>query len=339
MAGGSKVAVFSAIIANSLVTVAKLAGFAMTGSGSMLSEGIHSLADVGNQSLLAVGMARAARPADESHPAGYEREAFIWSLISAVGMFFLGCGVSITHGVQSLLSDGHHGAGHSEGAGLNIAILVFALVIEGACLGIAVKGLLAEARQQGIGFFHHVKTTDDPFGVAVLLEDAAAVLGVLLALAAIGLASVTGQHWWDPVGSILIGLLLGAVATFLIAKNRALLIGRAVKPADAERLRELLSADPAVERVVTQQALVTGSSSWRISAELDFDGTYLAHTYLEKHDLATLHKSLDNPEALKAFLARYSEELAEIIGDEVDRIEERIRAELPKASSIAIEPD
>jgi len=337
MSHGSKVAVYTAITANAIVMVAKLAGFAVTGSGSMLSEGIHSAADVGNQALLAVGMKSAERAPDETHPDGYGNEAFVWSLISAVGMFFLGCGVSMTHGIQSLMdSHGHHDSGDSQ---LNLAILVGALIIEGISLGIAVKTINDTAKSENQSLIAHLKETDDPFGVAVLAEDSAAVFGVTLALIAVGLTAATGEVYWDAIGSIAIGVLLGGVAVFLISKNRALLLGRAIRDADRARLQEILENDPAVEGVAVSQAVVTGTDTYRISAELDFDGAYLADKYLETHDLAAIHKRVADPEELKVFLHEYGEAVMEQVGDEVDRIEEKIRTVLPKASNIALEPD
>jgi zinc transporter 9 len=336
MAGGSKLAVYTAIGANSVVTVAKLGAFAVTGSGAMLSEGIHSFADVGNQVLLAVGMKRSQTEPDEKHPFGYGNEAFIWALISAVGIFFLGCGVSVTHGVQSLMHGGHH---DEAGGLLNIGILIFALVVEGASLAVAVHGLRKEAKKYNQGFRDYLRTTDDPFGVAVLLEDSAAVFGVMIALVAVVLTHYTHEPYWDALGSISIGLLLGFVAYFLIAKNRELLIGRSIREQDQDLLNTLLEEDPAIEGVRTQQTLVTGTESYQISAELDFDGRYLAREHLKGKDLAALHASLQNPEDLQALLEQFGEEVVEQLGDEVDRIEAKIRQALPKAKSIDLEVD
>ncbi|MCA9567960.1 MAG: cation diffusion facilitator family transporter [Myxococcales bacterium] len=336
MAGGSKGAVYAAIGANSVVTLAKLAGFALTGSGAMLSEGVHSIADVGNQVLLAVGMKRAERPPDEEHPAGYGREAFVWALISAVGIFFLGCGVTFMHGVESLMHPAEH---HESGASINLAILVFALVAEGSTLVYALREVLHQAHERGLGFVRHLQTTDDPFGVAVLLEDSAAVLGVFLALGAVGLTSLTGDPRWDAFGSIAISLLLGLVAIFLIWKNTSLLVGKAVYIDDAAKIRALLESEPAVERVVDQSAVVTGASSFRLSAELDFDGAWFADRWLADHPAPGVLAELQTPEALEAFLRTFSEHIATELGAEVDRIEARLREALPKAERIALEPD
>lgn len=336
MAGGSKLAVYSAIGANSVVTLAKFAGFAMTGSGAMLSEGIHSSADVGNQVLLAVGMSRAGRSPDPDHPGGYGREAFVWALISAVGIFFLGCGVTVMHGIQSLQHPHHH---DESAFTVNVGILIFALVAEGITLAIAAKGLLDEARHRGVGMVEHLRTTDDPFGVAVLLEDSAAVLGVLVALASVVLTKYTHNPYWDAIGSLSIGVLLGLVAVFLIWKNSKLLVGQAIPIEDQEKLRQLLLDQPAVEGIVQQTAVVTGAKSFRLSAELDFDGAFFADAYLKEHAVEEIHQRLDSPEALQAFLREFGEHLVDSVGDEVDRIERHLHDEMPKASFIALEPD
>jgi solute carrier family 30 (zinc transporter), member 9 len=338
MAGGSRTAIYAALTANSIVAVAKFAGFFVTGSGSMLSEGVHSIADVGNQSLLAIGMNRSEQAADSEHPEGYGREAFVWSLVSAVGMFFLGCGVSVAHGVQSLMSP--HGQHDSGDATLNLAILFLALIIEGASCAVAVVGLKHQAKAEGQTFMQYIRTTDDPFGIAVLLEDGGAVLGVLMALGAVGLTALTHDPRWDAVGSILIGLLLGAIATYLVAVNRTLLVGKAVRPGDVQKLTQLLADDPAVESVLLQRAIVTGTNTYSIRAEIDFDGAFIAEQYLKGRNEDTLRaRATSGPEAFHSFLSEYSEAVMEQVGDEIDRIEADIREAMPKATQIDLEPD
>ena len=335
MAGGSKAAVYGAIVANSLVMVAKFAGFFITGSGTMLAEGIHSMADVGNQSLLVVGMKRSQQLPDDEHPFGYGRDAFIWALMSAVGIFFVGCGVTVAHGVHTLLAE-HHEVGSQT---LNLGILVFALVAEGASLWVAVRALNNEAKARGLGFWAHVKTTDDPFGVAVLLEDSAAVFGVLLALAAVGLGALTGQSYWDGVGSLMIGALLGFVALFLMQKNRAMLIGRSISNEDRQKLEDILNDDDAIERVALARAVVAGADSWRISAEIELDGHHLAEKWLEGKDVAEVYAEAAEPERFREFLGEFADDIVEMTGDEVDRIEARIREAIPRARNVDLEAD
>jgi zinc transporter 9 len=336
MAGnGSKLAVYAAIGGNSLVTVAKFVGFLFTGSGALLSEAVHSLADVGNQTLLAVGMKRAQRAPDEQHPFGYGQEAFIWALISAVGMFFLGCGVSLAHGIQSLTqSDGHH-----EASILSIYVLLFALVVEGACLGLAVKGLMKDARNNQQGFVEYLKTTDDPFGVAVLLEDGGAVLGVLIALAAVSLAKLTHNPMWDAIGTIAIGILLGLMAVYLVAKNRSFLVGKSISPKDRTKLISWLKNDPVVEDVAVQRSMVVGTDFYKVSAEVDLNGRFMADQYLKEMDTTKLLASFKSPEDFERYLQDYSEQLVDQVGDEINRIEKKIKKAMPKAKDIDLEPN
>ena len=336
MAGGSKVAVYSAIGANTLVMFAKFAGFFFTGSGTMLAEGIHSMADVGNQALLIVGMKRSKLPADAEHPFGYGRDAFIWALMSAVGIFFIGCGVTVAHGVHGLLSDAPHEVGDPT---LNLGILAFAFVAEGASLIIAVVGIMKEAKSVGRGFWDHVRTTDDPFAVAVLLEDSAAVLGVVIAFACVLLGAITHQPWWDAVGSLVIGVLLGAVAIFLTAKNRAMLIGRSISKQDQDALEALLENDPAVEHVVLARGEVAGADAYRISAEIELDGHHLARLWLEGKEPDAVLAEIGDVESMPVFLGEFADDIVEMVGDEVDRIEGRIREAIPRAQSVDLEPD
>ena len=338
MAGnGSKVAVYTAIGANTVVAIAKGGAFAMTGSGSMLSECLHSLADVGNQTLLAVGMRNAQRPPDADHPEGYGKEAFIWSIISAVGMFFLGCGASIMHGVHAL--GGAHGAHvDTHDMSLNVGILLFALVVEGGCLIVALRGLAADARLQGQTLREYLKQTEDPFGVAVLLEDSAAVLGVLMALTAVLLTQWTGRSEWDAIGSIAIGVLLGFVAFYLIAKNRSFLIGKAIHDEQAKKVLAVLENDPAVRSVTGQRGVVSGTKSFQYQADITFNGAHLAKQCLAKMTDTQRAMATASDEGLHAFAEQLGEAIVEQMGDEVDRLEDVVRAATPKAYDIKLEP-
>ncbi len=332
MATGSKTAVYVAIGANSVVMVAKFIGFTLTGSGSMLSEAIHSLADVGNQTLLAVGLKRAELPPDEKHPFGYRREAPIWALISAVGIFFLGCGFTVYHGIHSLL--------HPEPmASPDVAlwVLLFALVVEGGALFVACRALSTEAARDGNTLRQYVAEGDDPMGIAVLAEDSAAVLGVLLAMASIGMAQVTGDPRWDAAGSLLIGLLLGAIAIYLVRMNRHLLIGKAPPPQVQARLRKVLDEDPVVESLQTFKAVVFGTDSVRLSVEVEFHGEEIAQRHLEAYDLARTWEDLSSAEDLRALLLRFGDGVVEALGDEVDRLEDRLREADPDARQVDLE--
>ena len=337
MASGSAKAVYSAIAANSVITVTKLGAFAFTGSGAMLSEGIHSFADVINQTLLALGIKKAKKGADEDHPYGYGRDAFVWALISAVGIFFLGCGFTLYHGVHSLL--------HPESVEINdiqiaVGVLIFSFVLEMWTLWVAYKAVKESAKALNISFAQYLKEGPDPMAVAVLLEDAAAVFGVTIAAASIGLFMVTGNPIWDAIGSITIALLLGAVAIFLVIKNRKALLGQSVNTNLTDGVLAVLNDDPAIEAVHDIKATVMGADSFRFKAEIDFDGAAIAQRWLSTQDLSAVHGNIrDDPEALEAFLVSYGEHICSALGSEVDRIEELIKAAVPAAKHVDLEAD
>lgn len=340
MAGSSAKAVYVAIATNSVITVTKLTAFAFTGSGALLSEGIHSLADVCNQSLLALGIKKAKQEADEDHPYGYGRDAFVWAMISAVGIFFLGCGFTLYHGLSSLWD---HLQGHShpiESINVAVGVLIFSIVLESWTLWVAVTEVKKSAAAVDMTLREYTHEGPDPMAVAVLLEDAAAVLGVLIALTCIGLYVLTGNPIFDAIGSIIISILLGCVAVFLVRKNRSALLGRKVTQSQAAAVMGVLSSDPAVEDFHDVKATVMSAESFRFKAEVDFDGRVIARKALEGQDMTELSSQISgSPEALETYLVDFGEQIVEVLGDEIDRIEKRIQAEVPGAKHVDLEAD
>jgi len=334
MASGSTKAVYAAIAGNSVLMVSKFVAFAMTGAGTMLSEGIHSLADVGNQVLLAVGIRQSHKAADALHPYGYAREQFVWALISAVGIFFLGCGVTVYHGIHSLL----HPSPMQQPM-VVVAVLTFAFLVEGWTFLVALKIVHAAAKSADQGFWAYVARGSDPMGVAVLLEDGAAVLGLLIATTAFGLVSLTGDPLWDGVGSILIGLLLGCVAVFLIYKNREALLGMSIESEKQKALVEALRADPVVSTVRDVKATILGAASVRFKAEVDFDGTVVSKRALQTADLTAMWNGLHSEEDLEALLIAYGERVMVALGEEVDRLEARLQEVSPDIQHVDLEAD
>jgi len=337
MASGSAKAVYAAIGANSIITVTKLTAFVFTGSGTMLSEGIHSFADVLNQSLLAMGIKKAKREPDETHPYGYGRDSFVWALISAVGIFFLGCGFTLYHGVHSLMHPEDVELTDIEIAG---GVLLFSFVLEMWTLWVAYKEVKRAAEASGMTFGEYVNDGPDPMAVAVLLEDAAAVTGVVLASMSIGLFAMTGNPIWDAIGSLLISLLLGAVAIFLVMKNRKALLGQSVHIDAKQGVIDILENDPAVESFHDVKATVMSADSFRFKAEIDFDGSQIAETWLAKQDVEALFaRASGDTDAFRAFLVEYGEHMSEAIGDEIDRLEAKIQAAVPGAKHVDLESD
>ncbi len=330
MAAGSKRAVAAAIIGNSTLTIAKLVAFTMTGSAAMLSEGLHSLADTLNQVLLMVGIKRSSRAADSRFAFGYGAERAVWALMSAVGIFFLGCGVTVYHGIHNFIHPSH-----LEGLGVAIGVLLASFVIEAAVLVIAVRAVHRDAK--GRPFLRYLWRESDPTAAAVVMEDTAACLGVLIALAGIGLSQWTGEPRWDAAASIAIGLLLGAIAIWLIMRSGSLLVGPAIPEDKRKRIREIVASHPAVEKITKMRTRVMDTESFRVAADIEFAGDNLAASL--ENELQTAYPTIHNYDDFRAFAATYADQVVQKLGDEIDGIEAAIQEEFPKARFLDIETE
>uniref|UniRef100_A0A3P9JEX1 Proton-coupled zinc antiporter SLC30A9, mitochondrial n=1 Tax=Oryzias latipes TaxID=8090 RepID=A0A3P9JEX1_ORYLA len=272
--------VMVAICINGLNFFFKLLAWVYTGSASMFSEAIHSLADTCNQALLAVGISQSVRNPDAVHPYGFSNMRYIASLISGVGIFMMGAGLSWYHGIMGLL--------HPEPMESLLwayCILAGSLVSEGATLLVASNEIKKSARQQGLSFYEYVMQSRDPSTNVVLLEDAAAVLGVIMAAGCMGLTSLTGNPLYDSLGSLGVGTLLGAVSAFLIYTNTEALLAPSIQAEHVQKLTEFLENDPAVRAIHDVKATDMGLSKVRFKAEVDFDGRVVTRSYLEKQDI------------------------------------------------------
>jgi len=333
-ADGSKKSVIAAIAGNSVICVAKVIGFLMTGSGAMLSEAIHTGADLMNQWLLFFGIIRSTKKADPLFPFGYARERFVWALISAVGIFFLGCGVTIYHGIHSLMDPSHEISDPSWAIG----VLVFSFVLEGIVLWVAAKELLTQSRATGMPFGQYCREAADPSAVAVLLEDAAACFGVLIALLSLGLTMWTGQTYWDGIGSIAIGVLLGFVAIWLIQRNRMLLVGQAIPQSAQDSIAEILTAHPAVERVEGMKTRLVDANTYNVNLSIDFDGRALVPELQPKLKEAYPRIKEGDYELFEAFAGDLAEDVVDRMAEKVQEMEASIRQAVPQASQVDIEP-
>ncbi len=334
MNGGSEKAVYAAIAGNSVVMLSKFGAFLVSGSPGMLGEAIHSLADVGNQSLLALGIRKSLMPPEEGFPYGFHRDRYIWALISAVGIFFLGCGVTMYHGVHSFL-DPH--VPNPDHIGIVIGALVFSLLIEGATLLVALRSVNDARGDRSL--LEYVRTTSDPMASAVLLEDGAAVIGVGLAFCGVGLTWLTGEPRFDAAFTILIGLLLGAIAVALIQRNRALLLGERPQVETVDRIVMILKAQPEVEQLHEVKMVVLGSGALRLAADVDFDGRAIARTVLAGEDLDAIRGAWESPEHMQQWLEEFGEKIVEELGDAVDRIEAELVEKVPQLSHVDLEAD
>ncbi|MGH8008453.1 MAG: cation diffusion facilitator family transporter, partial [Candidatus Binatia bacterium] len=242
MAAESKTAIYAAIGGNLAIAVMKFGAAAFTGSSAMLSEGIHSLVDTGNGGLLLLGIHKSRQPADTTHPFGYGKELYFWSLIVAVLIFGVGGGISIYEGILHLL--------HPNPLGdpmWSYVVLGLATVFEGIVLFIALKQFNATRGEQG--FWEAVRMSKDPTTFTVVFEDTAALLGLIAAFLGVFLGHQLNNPYLDGAASIVIGLILATVAFFLAYETKGLLIGEGADAETLESIRALAEADPLVERI------------------------------------------------------------------------------------------
>lgn len=265
--GESTLTVVIAFVANLVIAVAKSGAAVLTGSASMLAEAVHSWADAGNEVFLLVADKRSRRPADRDHPLGHGREAYVWSMFAAIGLFAVGAGVSVVHGIQELLHPEP-----AENLGIAYAVLGVAFVLEGISFLQAVRQARAGARESRLDVLDHVVGTSDPTLRAVFAEDAAALIGLVVAFAGVLAHQLTGSAVPDAVGSIVIGVLLGVVAVVLIDRNRRFLVGEVTRPEIRDAALQSLLAVPGVERVTYLRLEFVGPRSVYLVAAVDLTG-------------------------------------------------------------------
>ncbi len=254
----SPIVVYAAIAANLGIAVAKFIAAALTGSSSMISEGVHSVVDTGNQGLLLLGIHRSRRRPDDEHPFGHGKELYFWGLVVAIVLFGVGGGVSLYEGITHVLDPSP-----IEDPLPSFIVLGLAFVLEGTSFTVALRTILPEIRSEGV--LAALRTNKDPSLVTVLLEDSAALAGLLTAAVGIGLATALDEPRLDGAASIVIGVLLTFVAVFLAFESRGLLIGEQVDSDLMATLRSAAASEPdlvAIERVRTMhlgpnQVLVT----------------------------------------------------------------------------------
>lgn len=296
---GSRRAILAAFAANFGIAVAKFVGFIITGSASLLAEAGHSLADTGNQLLLLLGGRRAGRQADTAHPFGYGRERYFWAFVVALVLFSMGGLFALYEGIDKLRHP------HEvESLGVAVAILLFAMVLEGLSLRTAYREATAHRTGRG-GWLGWVRRSKQPELPVILLEDSGALLGLVVALAGVVLARLTGEPRWDAAGSIAIGVLLVAIAILLATEMKGLLIGESASPADVRAIASTIQAADRVRRIIHLRTEHLGPDQLLVAAKLDFDPTLTV------------------------------EELAAVI----DAIERDIRGVVPTAHFVFIEPD
>lgn len=242
MAAGSKKVIIAALIGNSLIAATKFAAGAFTGSSAMLSEGIHSVVDTGNQGLLLLGLARSKRPANAQHPFGHGKEVYFWSFVVAILLFALGAGISIYEGVDHILAPQP-----IVNPFVNYIVLGLAMIFEAGAWYVAFREF--KRAKGNLGYFEAVHKCKDPTLFVVLFEDSAATLGLLVAFAGIFIGQLTGNLYFDGAASIVIGLILGGTAAWLAYETKGLLIGESAGADTVKGIREIARTTAGVVRV------------------------------------------------------------------------------------------
>ena len=295
--GGTK-AIIAAFLANTGIALTKFIAWFFSGSASMLAEGVHSVADAGNQLLLILGGRKAKKAADKEHPFGYGRERYVYAFVVSIILFSVGGIFSIYEGVDKLTHP------HElENAWLPLLVLSIAIVLESFSLRTAVKeSNHIRGRQSWVQFVRRAKAPELP---VVLLEDVAALIGLVFAFLAVGLTVITGNPLFDAIGTLMIGTLLVVVAIVLGIETKSLLVGEGANDDDLERIEQAILAGPEAERIIHMKTLYLGPDELLIAAKIGFT----ADQRLLEVSAAT------------------------------NVIEQRIRAAVPSARAIYIEPD
>jgi cation diffusion facilitator family transporter len=298
-AGGSKKVVIAALAGNLGIAIAKFIAAFFSGSAAMLAEGVHSVADSGNQALLLLGLNLAKKPADQKHQFGRGSELYFWPFIVAVVLFTIGAVASFYEGVHRLL---HSGEGHGD-VRWAYGVLFVSITLELYSFRVAYKEFKVVAGGRSI--MQVVRETRDPLVPTVLLEDTAALIGLLLALAGVSLAHLTHNPIWDGVATLCIGVVLAVVAILLSYETYSLLIGESVPVDEEEKVRAIVTARPEVRSLVEVMTRHIGPQDVILAMKLGFDPT------------------LTVPE----------------LEVKINELEAEIRAKLPQMTKIFIEPD
>jgi len=292
--GGTK-AVVAALAANLGIAVTKFGAWAITGSSSMLSEAIHSVADSGNQVLLLVGGKRAKRGADEQHQFGYGRVRYVYAFVVSIVLFCLGGLFSIYEGWHKF-----HDPEELSSPGVAFAVLGIAIVLEGFSFRTALKESNRSRGKKSL--FRFIRDARQPELPVVLLEDFGALVGLVFALLGVTLAVVTGDARWDGIGALAIGSLLLVIAVFLAFEMSSMLVGESAVPEQTDAIRAALEAEPLVGGVIHMRTLHTGPDEIMVAAKISVTGSTSAADVAEAIDAAERSIRAAVPEARWIYL-------------------------------------
>jgi len=266
--GGTR-AVIAALGANMGIAVSKFVAFGITGSSSMLSEAVHSVADSGNQILLLFGGRRSRRSASDRHQFGYGRVRYLYGFVVSIVLFLVGGVFAVYEGMHKI----QH-AGEMGDTRIALAVLVVAILLEAFSFRTAIREANHARGERSLLAF--VRDSRQPELPVILLEDAGALVGLVFALLGVLMASLTGDSRWDGMGAIAIGMLLVCIATFLAAEMSSLLVGEAALPAEEQAIRDALAAAPLVSRVIHLRTLHVGPDELLVAAKIAVASTATA---------------------------------------------------------------
>lgn len=256
--------IYAAIVANLGIATAKFIVAAITGSAAMMAEGIHSAVDTGNEVLLLVGEKNALKPPDATHPFGYGKVVYFWALIVALSVFSLGGGLSIYNGVHGLLNPEP-----VENPLWSYAVLGVAALFEGYSWNLSRVGL-NKFRKDGDNLWQAVRASKDASVFTVFIEDSVALLGVAVAALGIGLGQLFDNPLFDPAASVVIGLLLVAASLMLARETGALLVGESMGREETGELRDIICADPSIDKVARVLSMQMGPDEVLLTAAVQF---------------------------------------------------------------------
>lgn len=260
--GGTR-AVVAALLANTGIAITKFVAAGISGSASMLAEGVHSLADSGNQVLLLIGGRRSRKAADEAHPFGYGRERYVFAFVVSIILFSVGGMFSLYEGIHKL--EAHEELNH-DFLWIPLAVLAVAMVLESFSLRTAlIESNKARGKESLVSFIRHAKQPELP---VILLEDIAALTGLAFAFVGVGLTLLTGDPLWDAIGTIAIGALLVAVAVILGIETQSLLVGEGANRGDVQKIRAAFESHPKVEAIIHMKTLYLGPDELMVAAKV-----------------------------------------------------------------------
>lgn len=263
MSGSAKKTIYAAMAANFAIAIIKFIAASITGSSSMLSEGIHSVVDTGNELLLLLGLRLSKKPADDTHPFGYGQELYFWTLIVALFIFAIGGGMSIYEGIRHIT--------HPEpltDPRWNYGVLGLAVIFESYSWNVALQEFLASKNEDS--FWKALRASKDPTIFTILIEDSAALIGLFVAFLGVLSGHLLGNVYLDGVASIVIGVILCGVALLLAIETKGLLIGEGATAETVASIRQITNNDPSVEKVMKVLTLHFGPQEILLNLEIKF---------------------------------------------------------------------